>query len=54
MCAMHCDHGFKVDEDGCDICECNDARELYNVISVYEMMHVSYKIEYLFDINRIM
>ena len=27
-CAMYCDHGFKVDENGCDICECNDAREL--------------------------
>jgi len=28
MCSMYCDHGFKVDENGCDICECNDASEL--------------------------
>jgi hypothetical protein len=26
-CTMYCEHGFKVDENGCDICECNDARE---------------------------
>ena len=22
MCMMHCDHGFVVDENGCDMCEC--------------------------------
>ena len=23
MCMMHCENGFKKDENGCDICECN-------------------------------
>ena len=22
MCMMHCDHGFVVDENGCETCEC--------------------------------
>ena len=23
MCAMYCEHGFKKDANGCDMCECN-------------------------------
>jgi|GEM_PF-2210609 len=25
MCALYCEHGFKTDANGCDICACNDA-----------------------------
>ncbi|ELT97021.1 hypothetical protein CAPTEDRAFT_69907, partial [Capitella teleta] len=24
-CYMHCEHGFEVDERGCDVCQCKEA-----------------------------
>ena len=24
MCEMYCEHGFQQDENGCDMCQCNE------------------------------
>ena len=39
MCAMYCPHGFKKDENGCDICECHECSPIMC------MMHCEYGFE---------
>ncbi len=33
MCMMFCEHGFKTDENGCDICACVDPCEVCEMAS---------------------
>jgi hypothetical protein len=31
MCEMHCEHGFKTDENGCEVCMCNEEEDYCTV-----------------------
>ncbi len=36
LCDLFCEFGFRVDEDGCEVCECNPEPEICSCLDVYE------------------